>query len=43
MISEAERLCGKSWFLADLSLCDAYPLELKLTPVCDFSDRQSSK
>lgn len=39
MISEAGSPCGKSWFLADLSLCEAYLREIKLTPVCDNSVR----
>lgn len=40
-VSEARlkcpELCGKSWFLADLKICEEYLKELDLKPACDAS------
>jgi hypothetical protein len=35
--NDADQRYAKSWFLADLALCESYLQVLNLTPACDFS------
>ena len=36
---QCSKLCGKTWFLADLMACEEYLQKIKLKPVCDASVR----